>query len=128
MSEEQLLKWFRDLQRGIIKKTIIAIVSGLFLMIVGGGWTMAKVFNVKGKADKEYVDRFYGEIMRISETRNIILEQMLKAEKDANELKYSALIKQLDELDRQFKEHMRYHMEKTRGLSGSLSYFGYEIK
>lgn len=117
MSEIEFLNQMKKLRSDLMRKIIIAIISGLFIMIVGGGWTMAKVFNVKGKADKTYVDGFYGDMMRLIENRTLVLEQMVKAEKENNAEKYAALQKQLDELGKQWQQHMNYHMERTRGAS-----------
>lgn len=115
MSEQETITFYKDLQRKLISKVIVAIIAGLFLMIVGGGWTMAKVFNVKGKADKTYVDGFYGEMTRIMENRTLVLEQMVKALKESNEKDMINLQKQLDDLNTKWQTHMSYHMERTRG-------------
>ena len=98
-----------------LKQIIIACVIALIVSIAGGGWTMAKVFNVKGKADKEYVDKFYGDMFRIVETRILILEQMQTSTDKARE----QLQKDLDHLTELWEDHLNHHMEKTRGENTS---------
>lgn len=118
---EQEITLYKDLQRQLMMRIIVAIISGLFLMIVGGGWTMAKVFNVKGKADKAYVDGFYGEMTRLMENRTLVLEQMVKALKESNQKDITNLQKQLDTMDAKWQQHMSYHMERTRGATTQLT-------
>jgi hypothetical protein len=137
MSEIEFIDQMKKLKSDLMRKIIVSIISGLFIMIIGGGWTMAKIFNVKEKADievvnkkadKEYVDSFYGDMMRIMENRTLVLEQMVKAEKERNNEKFDILQNSLIELDKKWAEHMKYHMEKTRSLnSDTHTYFGEDV-
>jgi len=119
MSETDFIQELKKLKSQILTRVISAFIGGLLIMLVGGGWTMAKIFNVKGKADKTYVDTFYGDMMRLVENRTLVLEQMVKAEKEMNTQEITQLQRRLNELDIKWQQHMSYHMERTRGVNST---------
>ncbi|OFY66620.1 MAG: hypothetical protein A2Y71_03765 [Bacteroidetes bacterium RBG_13_42_15] len=120
MSELEFIDEIRKLKGQIMSRVISTVIASLLIMIIGGGVAMAKVYNVKGKADKTYVDAFFKDIVTLSatmENRTIILEGMIKANKERDDEKYDALAEKLKEMDIRWQEHMKYHMERTRGVA-----------
>jgi hypothetical protein len=122
MSENEhiFLAEIKTLGRKILIQVIIGTAIALILAIGGGGLVMAKVFNVKGKTSKEYVDGYVSKGMLLMEERNNLLEEKIELQKDeasTNSAQIEHINEALREQRKRWDEHMNFHMEKTRGMT-----------